>query len=596
MMRSHYCGEVTDSHVEQQVTICGWVHNRRDHGGVIFLDIRDCQGLVQLVYEPELAEVFQEAEKLRHEFVIRAQGLVRLRPEGMQNSNLATGNIEILGQHLEILASSETPPMLPDEYHNAGEEVRLRYRYLDLRRAEMHERLTMRARIVSLMRRYLEEHRFTEIETPMLTKTTPEGSRDYLVPSRTHPGEFFALPQSPQLFKQLLMMSGFDRYYQIVRCFRDEDLRADRQPEFTQLDLEMSFIDEAMVQELMEGLLRLIFKEVLDVELPNPFPRLSYADAMEKYGSDKPDLRNPLHFVDIADLTRDCDFQVFSQPAQDSNGRVIALRLPEGCQRLSRKELDDYGKFVGIYGAKGLAYIKVNDMEKGREGLQSPIIKFLSDELIAAILDRVGAQTGDVVFFGAGSKHIVNDSMGALRDKLAKDLSLLSEGYAALWIVDWPMFEVDPETKELQAMHHPFTSPATEDPQVLLDNVGDCLSRAYDVVLNGVELGGGSIRIHDKDMQSIVFKCLDISPQEAQEKFGFLLEALKYGCPPHGGLALGLDRLIMLLCQADSIRDVIAFPKTQTANCLLTGAPAVASEQQLKELGIKLKSKSQSTN
>lgn len=587
-MRSHYCGEVDQNLNGQEVTICGWVHNRRDHGGVIFLDIRDCRGLVQLVYEPELADVFKEAEKLRHEFAIQATGTVRPRPEGMQNANLTTGAIEILGQGLKILGSSETPPMLPDQYHNAGEEVRLRYRYLDLRRPEMYQRLAMRSKIVSIMRRYLEEQHFLDIETPMLTKTTPEGSRDYLVPSRTHPGEFFALPQSPQLFKQLLMMSGFDRYYQIVRCFRDEDLRADRQPEFTQLDLEMSFINEQDIQDLIEGMLCLIFKEIHQIELPQPFPRLTYHEAMSRFGSDKPDLRNPLELIDIADLTKDCDFQVFSAPANDENGRVVACLLPNGCQ-LSRKELDEYGKFVGIYGAKGLAYIKVNELEKGREGLQSPIIKFLNDELIAAILDRVDAKTGDVVFFGAGSKHIVNDSMGALRDKLGKDLNLLADEYKPVWIIDWPMFEVDPDDGSLQAMHHPFTSPNTEDPQALLDNLSSCLSRAYDVVLNGVELGGGSIRIHDTNMQKAVFKCLNISDEEAEQKFGFLLEALKYGCPPHGGLALGLDRLVMLLCKADSIRDVIAFPKTQTANCLLTGAPAPASKEQLKELGIRLK-------
>jgi aspartyl-tRNA synthetase len=584
-MRTHYCGEVTEQLQEQVVTVCGWVQKRRDHGGLIFLDIRDCRGIVQVVYDPELVKVFSVAVTLRQESVIQASGVVRLRPQGMQNVDMPTGKVEILGQDLTLLSQSQALPLLMDKYHTTGEATRLRYRYLDLRRPEMYQRLATRAKIVSLMREYLEGHSFLEIETPMLTKTTPEGSRDYLVPSRVHPGEFFALPQSPQLFKQLLMMSGFDRYYQIVRCFRDEDLRADRQPEFTQLDLEMSFVDEQLIQDLMEGLLRVIFKAVLDVELPDPFPRLTYAQAMQKYGCDKPDLRNPLFLVDIEDLCQDCEFQVFAKPAADAKGRVVAMRLPGGTQ-LTRKKLDGYAEFVAKYGAKGLAYIKVNDLGAGRAGLQSPVLKFLSDDLVVAILERVQADSGDVVFFGAGPRNTVNDAMAALRGELARDASLLSEGYRPLWVVDWPMFEVTEQG--VQAMHHPFTAPAVTDPEALRNNPETSLSRAYDVVLNGIELGGGSIRIYDQAMQKVVFDCLQISPQEAEEKFGFFLDALNYGCPPHGGLAIGLDRLVMLLCQTDSIRDVIAFPKTHTANCLLTGAPATVSREQLDELGLSL--------
>lgn len=587
-MRTHYCGHVTEALIGETVTICGWVHNRRDHGGVIFLDVRDREGLVQVVYEPENEQVFHEAEKLRHEFVIRAQGVVRQRPDGMINDNMTTGQIEIIANELSILNSAATPPFLPDEHQHVNENLRLEYRYLDLRRPEMYANLALRSQLSQIMREFLHEHGFLDVETPMLTKATPEGARDYLVPSRTQQGSFFALPQSPQLFKQLLMMAGFDRYYQIVRCFRDEDLRADRQPEFTQLDIEMSFIDEGQLQTLMESLMTTIFKQLFDIDLVTPFARMPYAEAMSRFGSDKPDMRIPLELIDIADLVKEVEFKVFSAPAQAEDGRVVALRLPQGAS-LSRKVLDDYAKFVAIYAAKGLAYIKVNDRNQGREGLQSPILKFLPDDVIETILQRTEAETGDCIFFGADKASIVNESMGALRVKLGHDHNLVNDNWEFLWVVDWPMFERTSDTAQWTALHHPFTAPDSDDAQALLDNPGKALSRAYDLVLNGTELGGGSIRIHDNAMQQAVFSILGIDAEEAQEKFGFLLKALQYGCPPHGGIAFGLDRFVMLLAKMQSIRDVIAFPKTQSASCLLTNAPAPVAEMQLKELNIRLR-------
>jgi aspartyl-tRNA synthetase len=585
-MRTHYCGEVNESMTGQLITVAGWAHRRRDHGGVIFVDLRDVKGLLQIVFDPDKAAVFALAERVRNEFVLKVVGLVRMRPPGTANANLKSGQVEVLCQDLEILNRSEPLPFQLDEH--VSEEVRLRYRYLDLRREDMRERLLLRHRITRAMRHYLDDAGFVDIETPMLSKATPEGARDYLVPSRTHAGKFFALPQSPQIYKQLLMIAGFDRYYQIVRCFRDEDLRADRQPEFTQLDIETSFLDQSHIQELMEGLVRHLFKQVLEVDLPNPMPRMSYAEAMRRYGSDKPDLRVALELVDVADLVQGCDFKVFAGPAGDPGGRVTALCVPQG-GRLSRKEIDDYTGYVGRYGAKGLAYVKVNEIAKGRGGLQSPILKFLSDAAVSGILDRTRAADGDLIFFGADSAKVVSDALGALRLKVAQDLKLVATGWRPLWVVDFPMFEWDGDAKRWQAMHHPFTSPANLDYAALTASPGEATAKAYDMVLNGSEIGGGSVRIHSQELQSVVFDLLGISPEEARQKFGFLLDALKFGAPPHGGIAFGLDRLAMLMAGADSIRDVIAFPKTQTAADLLMDAPTEVSEAQLKELHIRVR-------
>lgn len=587
-MRSHYCGEVNETLEGKTVTIVGWMHRRRDHGGVIFIDLRDREGLVQVVCNPEDAESFAVAERVRSEYVLKIEGHVRLRPAGSDNPDLKSGKIEVIASKLEILNSSETPPFPLNELLDVSEDIRLRHRYIDLRRPEMQQRLRLRSQITRQLRNYLDDHGFLDIETPILTKATPEGARDYLVPSRTHPGEFFALPQSPQLFKQLLMMSGLDRYYQVVRCFRDEDLRADRQPEFTQIDIETSFVDEEEFMSLMEEMIRSLFANVLEQPLPNPFPRMTYAEAQERYGSDKPDLRIPLELVDVSDLMKDVDFKVFSGPANDERGRVAALRVPGG-NSLSRKDIDEYTKFVGIYGAKGLAYIKVNDIAAGREGLQSPILKFLPDDVVDAIMQRVAAETGDLVFFGADKTTVVNESLGALRVKVGHDLDMVEHGWRPLWVVAFPMFEWDDKTERWHALHHPFTAPRESDIGLLDTDPEKCLSRAYDMVLNGTELGGGSIRIHQTDVQKKVLKLLGIGEEEAQDKFGFLLEALKYGCPPHGGLAFGLDRLVMLMTGAASIRDVMAFPKTQSASCLLTDAPSPIAEQQLKELNIRLR-------
>ncbi|HID81798.1 MAG TPA: aspartate--tRNA ligase [Chromatiales bacterium] len=586
-MRSEYCGLIDESLMGQDVTVCGWVNRRRDHGGVIFIDLRDREGLLQVVIDPDTPEVFATAESVRNEYVLQVKGKVRERPEGTVNPDLKSGKIEVLGLELTILNAAETPPFQQDD-EDVSEEHRLKYRYVDLRRPEMQQRMQIRAKVTGFLRRFLEEQGFLDIETPMLTKATPEGARDYLVPSRTHPGSFFALPQSPQLFKQLLMMSGMDRYYQIVRCFRDEDLRADRQPEFTQLDIETSFLEEDQIMSIMEDMMRELFVHVLEEPLHDPFPRMTYADAMERFGSDKPDLRIPLELVDIGDLMSKVEFKVFSGPANDPAGRVVALRLPKGAE-LSRKDIDGYTEYVGRYGAKGLAYIKVNDLSAGANGLQSPILKFLPDEVAMEIMQRTGAEDGDLVFFGADKTHIVNESLGALRVKLGHDRGLVERGWRPVWIVDFPMFEWDEKENRWQALHHPFTAPNVSDPAQLHENPGQTLSRAYDMVLNGTELGGGSIRIHNPEMQREVFKLLDIPDEEAENKFGFLMQALKYGCPPHGGIAFGLDRLIMLMTGSKSIRDVMAFPKTQTAACLLTDAPAEVSDKQLHELNIRIR-------
>jgi aspartyl-tRNA synthetase len=585
-MRSHYCGQVNEQLLGQEVTVAGWVHRRRDHGGVIFVDLRDREGLLQIVFDPDAPAVFREAERLRNEFVVRVAGRVRERPPGTVNANLASGGVELVARELELLNRSEPLPFQLDE--QVGEEVRLRYRYLDLRREVMSQRLRLRFSLTRSMRAWLDTHGFIDLETPMLTKATPEGARDYLVPSRTHPGKFFALPQSPQIFKQLLMIAGFDRYYQIVRCFRDEDLRADRQPEFTQLDIETSFLSQDRIMGLMEELVRHFFREVLGTELADPFPRITYAQALRRYGSDKPDLRIALELVDVADLVKDCDFKVFAGPAKDAQGRVAALRVPGG-GALARSQIDDCTAFVARYGARGLAYIKVNERARGREGLQSPIIKFLSDAALAGILERTGAADTDLIFFGADTAKVVNDSLGALRLKIGQELKLVQPGWRPLWVVDFPMFEWDTDEKRWVAMHHPFTAPRNDDPAALRAQPGAALARAYDLVLNGAEIGGGSVRIHRQEMQSTVFELLGIGAEEAHKKFGFLLDALKFGAPPHGGIAFGLDRLAMLMAGADSIREVIAFPKTQTAADLLTDAPTEVSEAQLRELHVRVR-------
>ena len=584
-MRSHYCGALGTTNIDETVTLCGWVDRRRDHGGVIFLDMRDREGIVQVVFDPDTQEHFQRADRVRGEYVLKVTGRVRARGQEAINPAMATGEIEVLGKELEILNKAATPPFQLDEHTAVGEDVRLHYRYMDLRRPEMQQRLILRSRITNAVRNYLDGEGFLDIETPILTRATPEGARDYLVPSRTHAGQFFALPQSPQLFKQLLMVSGFDRYYQIARCFRDEDLRADRQPEFTQIDIETTFLDEQQIMSITERMIRQLFQSVLDVELPD-FPHMTYAEAMDRYGSDKPDLRIALELVSVDDLMQQVDFKVFRGPADDEKGRVAALKVPGGAS-ISRKVIDGYTKYVSVYGARGLAWVKVNDIEAGVEGLQSPILKFMPEDIVAQLIQRLGAENGDIIFFGADSAKIVNESLGALRIKVAEDQGLVAPGWAPLWVVDFPMFEEDAKGG-WTALHHPFTAPACSAEE-LSSNPGAALSRAYDMVLNGTELGGGSIRIHDCDMQQTVFRLLGIDDEEAEEKFGFLLKALQYGAPPHGGLAFGLDRLAMLMTGSQSIRDVIAFPKTQSAACVMTDAPGDVSAEQLRELNIRLR-------
>lgn len=593
-MRSHYCGLVNETLIDQTITVAGWVHRRRDHGGVIFLDLRDREGLLQVVIDPDTPEAFAIANAARSEFLLKITGRVRARYAGTENPNMTSGNVELLGKEIEQLAKSETPPFqLNDEFTNISEELRLKYRFLDMRRPEMQERMKFRAKATSVIRRYLDEHGFLDVETPVLTRATPEGARDYLVPSRTHQGEFFALPQSPQLFKQLLMVAGFDRYYQIAKCFRDEDLRADRQPEFTQVDIETSFLSDDEIMDIAEGLTKQLFKTMLNVEF-DTFPRMTYNDAMRDYASDKPDLRIPLKLIDVADIMKNVEFKVFSTPAQDPKGRVVALRIPNGGE-MSRKQIDEYTKFVGIYGAKGLAYIKVNDVSKinngvdKESGLQSPIIKNMTDDVLLELINRTNAQNGDIIFFGADKAKIVNDAMGALRVRIGTDLGMLTCQWAPLWIVDFPMFE-ETEDGKWTSVHHPFTRPkGTVDE--MKNSPETALSIAYDMVLNGTEIGGGSLRINTLDMQKAVFEALGISEAEAEEKFSFLLNALKYGAPPHGGLAFGLDRLIMLMVGANSIREVIAFPKTKTAECPLTDAPAAVDSKQLRDLGIRVREK-----
>ncbi|WP_341939550.1 aspartate--tRNA ligase [Marinimicrobium sp. C2-29] len=587
-MRSDYCGTLTAKDIEREVTLCGWVDRRRDHGGVIFIDLRDREGIVQVVFDPDTGEHFDLADRVRGEYVLQVTGKVRARDAATVNPNMGTGEIEVYGTQLNILNEAETTPFPLDSHHSVGEDVRLKFRYLDLRRQEMQKGFKFRSKVTNLVRNYLDDEGFLDIETPILTRATPEGARDYLVPSRTHENKFFALPQSPQLFKQLLMVSGFDRYYQIAKCFRDEDLRADRQPEFTQIDIETSFMDEDGIMAISEGMIRKIFQELKGVDL-GEFPRMTFAEAMAKYGSDKPDLRIPLELVDVKDLMGGVDFKVFSGPAKDPKGRVTALKVPGGNDKLTRKQIDDYTKFVGIYGAKGLAYIKVNDKNDLDEGLQSPIVKFLPNDVRKAILDRVEADNGDLIFFGADKATVVSEALGALRCKLGEDLDLYTCEWSPLWVVDFPMFE-ELDDGSLHSLHHPFTAPSCS-PEELKANPGEALSRAYDMVLNGTELGGGSIRIHNQSMQQSVFEALGISEEEQREKFGFLLDALKYGAPPHGGLAFGLDRLIMLMIGASSIRDVIAFPKTQSAACVMTDAPGGVDDQQLKELNIRLRKK-----
>ena len=590
-MRTHYCGDLSAANLDQIVTLAGWAHRRRDHGGVIFIDLRDREGLAQIVCDPDRAEAFATADRVRNEFVLKVTGKVRRRPEGTTNTNLRSGEIEILAHEVEILNPSVTPPFQLDD-ENLSEQVRLQYRVLDLRRDQMQKNLRLRYKVTMAVRKALDTLGFIDIETPMLTRSTPEGARDYLVPSRVHPGEFFALPQSPQIFKQLLMVAGFDRYYQIVRCFRDEDLRADRQPEFTQIDIETSFLGEAEIQAMMEQMIRAMFKETLDITLPDPFPRMTWAEAMGRYGSDKPDLRVPLELTELTDLMKAVEFKVFRGAADMPGGRVAALRVPKA--ELSRKEIDDYTQFVSIYGAKGLAYIKVNEKAKGPEGLQSPIVKFLTAETLAQILERTGAEDGDVIFFGADKAKIVNDALGALRVRVGHDKGYAEKSWRPLWVVDFPMFEYDEAEKRWSAMHHPFTSPKDEHEDLLATDPGKAISKGYDMVLNGSEIGGGSVRIHRADVQAKVFKALGISDEEAQMKFGFLLDNLAFGAPPHGGIAFGLDRIVTMMTGADSIRDVIAFPKTQRAQCLLTHAPSPVDDKQLRELGLRLREKPKS--
>ncbi|MDE0798699.1 MAG: aspartate--tRNA ligase [Nitrosomonadaceae bacterium] len=586
-MRTNYCGLIGTQYLNQTVTLFGWVHRRRDHGGVIFIDMRDREGLVQIVCDPDNVLAFQSAEKIRNEFVLKITGLVRHRPEGTINTNLISGEIEVLTQSIEILNTSLTPPFMMDD-ENLSETVRLEHRYLDLRRPQMQKNLRLRHKVTMEIRKFLDQQDFIDVETPILTKSTPEGARDYLVASRTNPGHFFALPQSPQLFKQLLMVSGFDRYYQITRCFRDEDLRADRQPEFTQIDIETSFLKEPEIMVLMEEMICNLFNNVLQIKLQSPFPRMAFSEAMLKYGSDKPDLRIPLILTELTDAMKEVEFKVFRDAAQKPGGRIAALCVPQG-SKLSRKEIDDYTNFVGIYGAKGLAYIKVNSLEKGLEGLQSPILKFLPEETVKIILERTAANDGDLIFFGAGKLKIVNESLGALRVKIGQDLDLIEPGWKPLWVIDFPMFERNEDENRWQALHHPFTSPADGHEDLLETDPGKALSKAFDMILNGSEIGGGSVRIHRRDIQLKVFHALNIEISEAKEKFGFLLEALQYGAPPHGGIAFGLDRVVTLMAGEESIRDVIAFPKTQRAQCLLTQAPSLVDEKQLQELHIRLR-------
>ena len=583
MKRTHKCNQVTSDLIGQEITISGWIHRRRDHGGVIFFDVRDEDGLVQVVYNPESKDIFSLAETCRNEFVIFSKGVVSERPVGTANDNLVTGEVEIIASDLDILNPSLPIPFQLDEYSSVGEETRLKFRFLDLRRTEMQDNLRLRSKVSTSLRNYLDNEDFIEIETPLLTKATPEGARDYLVPSRTFPGQFFALPQSPQLFKQTLMASGFEKYFQFAKCFRDEDLRADRQPEFTQLDIEMSFVDSKEVMSLITKMIKQVFKESLSVDL-GEFVEITYHEAIEKYGVDKPDLRNPLELIEVKELFKECDFKVFNEPANDKDSRIAAIKVPNG-KLLTRKQIDDYTEFVGNYGAKGLAYIRVEDPSKGKEGLQSPIIKFIEDSIIESLLSTLKVQEGDIIFFGAGKRSIVNDSLAALRDLVAKDLDLLTCEWAPCWVVDFPMFEKN-KSGDLTPLHHPFTAPNCTADELKEDPLG-ALTEAYDIVLNGTELGGGSVRIHDRLMQETVLKLLNINEKEAEEKFGFLIAALQHGCPPHAGLAIGFDRMIMLMTGSDSIRDVIAFPKTQTASCLLTEAPGQAAQEQLEELHIR---------
>lgn len=586
-MRTHKCGEINTQQLDQTVTICGWVHRRRDHGGVIFIDLRDRAGLVQVVFDPDVPEMFAVAEHVRSEYVLQITGLVRHRPEGTINKNMHSGEIEILAKGIEVLNESETPPFPIESDIEVNEELRLRYRYLDLRKTVMQEKMRVRRDVTRVLRNYLDDNDFFEIETPYLTKATPEGARDYIVPSRTHENSFFALPQSPQLYKQMLMIAGFDRYYQVVRCFRDEDLRADRQPEFTQLDIETSFMTESQIMNIMEEMIRQLFAKVINVELDVVFPRMTYAESMSRFGVDRPDLRIPLELVDIGDFMKDVEFKVFSSAANDEKSRVVAMRVPNGNELLSRKNIDDLTKFVSIYGAKGLAYVKVNDINAGVEGLQSPIVKLAAADVWANVLAKTNAQNGDLLFFGADKTNVVNEAMGALRIKLGHDLNLIQGDWKPVWVIDFPMFDWDEKAGRFTAIHHPFTAPSCSA-EKLKANPAAALSQAYDLVLNGTEVGGGSIRINRTAMQQTVFEILGIGEEEACEKFGFLLDALKYGAPPHGGLAFGLDRLVMLMTGSSSIREVIAFPKTQSAACPLVSAPAVVTDEQLKELGIRL--------